>query len=66
MLIGNPHGGQIFALFSEHLDALIVGVKMMKIVGLLFAVEIHRSGPWRLGIGGHLQFFAGWFLELRP
>ena len=63
--IGETDRGQLLAFLGKHLDPRVVALIMHRIVGDLLDIEIHRIGPGSLGVGGHLQFFGVWRLELR-
>ncbi len=63
-LVGNADRRQLLALLGEHFDAHVVAVVVEIIVRFLFAIEVHRIGARRFGVGGHLQFFFCRRLEL--
>ena len=64
MEVGSADGGEFLPLLREHLDALVVVVDVLVIVGDVFAIKINRGGSGCFGVGGHLQLFLRGLLEL--
>ena len=62
--IWDLNGGEIFALFREHLDSGVNAAEVQRVVGDFLDVEVDGGGTGCFGVGGHLELFLGGLLEL--